>query len=230
MPTHFRHLDTGQDETTEHFFSHQLLQSRIDSGQESNQDFDPLLEEGRSEEWLESNWQDLKNNQLNYEEDVNQYLTLTLADLANPRSLDEINDCLVGIDADVGQRAVETRETRKRYFLYKTNADFLLFHLGLFNAHARQLGDAYFDKGGAYYFSAATNLKGMKGGRSALSDVLEKLSHHFGRYVEILREMRQNADNYLSFHFRLSSVEMESLQRSLTEESRRRNPEPPFSD
>jgi len=86
----------------------------------------------------------------------------------------------------------------------------------------KQAGDAYFDKGEAYYFSAASQLKGMKRGRSALSDVLEKLSCRFGLYVAILRLMKQRADNYLSFHFRISQAEMQQLERDLSQEMQKR--------
>lgn len=225
MSMRFQHLNSGEIETTEHFFSQHLLNARVNGDMESNKDFDQIFDEGRSEEWLDGHWTEIKKNHLHYEEDVNQYLTLTLAEWVNPRLLELMNECLVGIHSDVGQKAVEERQLSKRYHLYKINADFLLFQLGLFNPDTQILGDAFFDKGEAYYFSAATQLKGMEGGRSALSDVLEKLSLHFGRYVEILRQMKHQDENYLSFHFQLSHAEMERLNRELTREvQNRKNP------
>jgi len=231
MPQRFLHLDTGEQETTESFFSNLLLRGRIKGGLESNQGLDPLFDEGRSPEWLESHWREIRDNEMRYDEDVNQYLTLTLAELANPRCLQHINACLVDLDSDAGRRALEEEETFKRYYLYKINADFLLFHLGLFCSETHQPRDAYFDKGGAYYYSAASSLKGIKRGRSALSDVLEKLSQCFPRYVEILRVMKRNADNYLSFHFRISAAEIKQLEHALTLAVReRRNPETGFQN
>jgi len=222
MPVHFKHLDSGKIDTTESFFSDQFLRSRINSGVESNEDYDPILAEGRNDEWCDQHWKDVKANELKYDEDVNQYITLTLADLANPKSLAFANQYTVGIDDDVGQIAVTLPEQIKTYFLYKINADFLLLSLGLFRPDTNILGEAYFDKGESYYFSAASNLKAVRGGRSGMSDVLEKLAGGFGKYVEILRYMKNSADNFLSFNFKFSKAEMKSLEAALSKAARER--------
>lgn len=222
MPVHFKHLDSGKIDTTESFFSDQFLRSRINSGVESNEDYDPILAEGRNDEWCDQHWKDVKANELKYDEDVNQYITLTLADLANPKSLAFANQYTVGIDDDVGQIAVTLPEQIKTYFLYKINADFLLLSLGLFRPDTNILGEAYFDKGESYYFSAASNLKAVRGGRSGMSDVLEKLAGGFGKYVEILRYMKNSADNFLSFNFKFSKTEMKSLEAALSKAARER--------
>lgn len=215
MPVHFKHLDSGKIDTTESFFSNQFLRGRIDSGKESNEGYDLIFEEGRNEEWCDKHWKEIKANEMKYDEDVNQYISLTLADLANPKSLAFANQYTVGIDADVGQIAVSLPEQIKTYFLYKINADFLLLNLGLFRSDTNILGEAYFDKGESYYFSAASNLKAARGGRSGMSDVLEKLSGGFGKYVEILRTMKNSADNYLSFNFKFSQAEIQDLEATL---------------
>jgi hypothetical protein len=221
MPVHFKHLDTGKTDTTESFFSNQFLRARIDSGKESNEGYDLIFEEGRNEEWCEQHWKEIKANEMKYDEDVNQYISLTLADIANPSSLAFANQYTVGIDDDVGQIAVSLRETIKTYFLYKINADFLLLNLGLFRPDTNILGEAYFDKGESYYFAAASNLKAVRGGRSGMSDVLEKLSGGFGKYVEILRTMKNSADNFLSFNFKFSKDEMQSLEATLSQAARK---------
>jgi hypothetical protein len=215
MPVHFKHLDSGKIDTTESFFSNQFLRGRIDSGKESNEGYDLIFEEGRNEEWCDKHWKEIKANEMKYDEDVNQYISLTLAELANPKSLAFANQYTVGIDADVGQIAVSLREQIKTYFLYKINADFLLLNLGLFRSDTNILGEAYFDKGESYYFSAASNLKAARGGRSGMSDVLEKLSGGFGKYVEILRTMKNSADNYLSFNFKFSQAEIQDLEATI---------------
>jgi len=222
MPIKFQHLDSGKADTTESFFSNQFLQARINGGNESNQGFDPIFDEGRDEEWREKNWKEIKKNEFKYDEDVNQYITLTLADLVNPRTLDLIHKYTVGIDSDAGQIAVNLEERFKKYFLYKINADFLLLNLGLFNPDTNVLGNAYFDKGETYYFCAASSLKGAHGGRSGMSDVLEKLALGFGRYVEILRHMKNSADNFLSFHFKIDPKEMRRIEETLSVEVRKR--------
>jgi len=222
MPVPFKHLDTGKIDTTESFFSDQFLKSRINSGQESNRGFDPIFDEGREEAWRDRNWKEVKANELKYDEDVNHYITLTLADLVNPKSLAFAHQYTVSINADVGQIAASLEEKFKKYFLYKINADFLLFNLGLFNPDTNILGETYFDKGESYYFCAASSLKEVKGGRSGMSDVLEKLAGGFGKYVEILRNMKNSADNFLSFNYKFSKREMENLEETLSLEMRKR--------
>ncbi len=159
---------------------------------------------------------------MKYDEDVNHYITLTLADLVNPRSLELIHKYTVGLDADAGQIAVNLEETAKKYFLYKINADFLLLSLGLFHPDTNILGNAYLDKGESYYYCAASSLKAAHGGRSGMSDVLEKLSIGFGNYVEILRHMKNSADNFLSFHFKIAPQDMQKMQETLSLEIQKR--------
>ena len=222
MTAKFTHMDTSKVETTESFFSNRYLNARIESGRPSNEGFDPILEEERDSEWMETHWKETKANQLKYDEDVNQYITLTLCDLANPKSLALTNKYVVGMESDAGQIAVQTEESSKKFIVYRVNADYLLLNLGLFHSDSNILGDAYIDKGGSYYFSAASSLKEIFGGRSAMSDTMEKLSNQFGKYVEILRTMKNSDDNYLSFHFKFSKPEMEMLERSLTVETQNR--------
>lgn len=224
----FTHLDTKNVETTESFFFDQFLGARIDSGNESNEGYDLILELERDADWLDQNWSTVKQNDLKYDEDVNQYITLTMAELANPQSLSLINKYLVSLKSDIGQEAVSFDDRAKKYLAYKVNADFLLLNLGLFNSGSNLLGDAYFDKGKTYYYSAATSLKAIKGGRSGLSDVMEKLSERFGKYVEILRAMKNRNENYFSFHVRIPDAELKQFERELSLEAAKRQ-DPPSS-
>jgi hypothetical protein len=219
----FTHLDTKNVETTESYFFDQYLGTRIDSGNESNEGYDLILELGRDDDWLDQNWSAVKQNDLKYDEDVNQYITLTLADLANPQTLPLINKYLVSLESDIGREAVSFDDCAKKYLAYKVNADFLLLNLGLLNPDSNQLGDAYFDKGETYYYSAATSLKAIKGGRSGLSDVMEKLSERFGKYVEILRAMKNRHENYFSFHVRIPDAELKRFEHELSVEAAKRH-------
>ncbi|MDH5762584.1 MAG: hypothetical protein OEZ51_06370 [Nitrospinota bacterium] len=224
----FTHLDTKEIETTESYFFNQFLGARIQSGNESNEGFDLIMELGRDEQWLDQNWTEVKKNDLKYDEDVNQYIILTLAELANPQTLSLINKYLVNIRSDIGQEAVGFEDRAKTYLAYKVNADFLLLNLGLFNSDSNLLGDAYIDKGETYYYSAASSLKAIKGGRSGLSDVMEKLSDRFGKYVEILRAMKNRHENYFSFHVRIPDAEIQRFEKELAEETAKRQ-KPPTS-
>jgi hypothetical protein len=218
MAEHFIHLDTRDIETTESFFSNRFINARIDSGLQSNEGYDEILEEQRDPDWHEAHWKEVKANQLKYDEDVNQYITLTLSDLAKPQSVDLMNRYVVNVKSDAGQVAFQTQEQSKKFIVYRVNADYLLLTLGLFRSDLKVCEDAYIDKGREYYFSAANNLKGVFQGRSAMSDVMEKLSNGFGKYVKILQTMREADDNYMSFHFKFSQPEIETLEQSLTAE------------
>lgn len=217
MPIEFIHIDSEETETTESFFSNQLIKARIKSENPSNKDYDPVFDENRSEEWDETHWREVKQNNLNYDEDVNQYIALTLAEMATPKSLSLTNQYLVGIKSDVGQIAINLDQKSQKYNLYRVNADYLLFHLGLFSRESNILGDAYFDKGESYYYYAASSLKAAHGRQSGLSDVLEKLSHKFGKYVEVLRCMKNQSENFFSFHFNFSNDEIQNFQEQLTD-------------
>ncbi len=216
MPVHFTFIESMETDTTESFFSERFLRARIDDNKPSSKKYDPILEEGRSETWIQSHEKEIKQNDLEYEEDVNQYITLMLAEMVNPKTTGLTNQYLVGTDSDAGQIAIDLKFESQKYQVFRTNADFLLFHLGLFSPKSNILGGKYFDKGGWYYRSAACSLKHARGGRSGLSDVLEKLSLKFGKYVEILRYMKNRSSNYFSFHFKFSEEEIARFQKQLT--------------
>jgi len=218
MVEKFTHLDTGDIETTESFFSNRFLKARIESEHPSNEGLDLILEKNRSAEWQEKHWKQAKDNQLKYDEDVNQYITLTLSDLVKGRSQTLINKYIVSMDADAGQTVVEASERSKKFTVYRINADYFLLNLGLLRSDTNILGDAYLDKGGFYYSSAASSLKEVLGGRSTLSDTMEKLSRQFVKYVRILRHMKNSDSNFFSFNFKLSKLEIKKLERTLTEE------------
>ena len=218
MPVQFSYLDSMETDTTESFFSDQFLRARINDNKPSNVKYDPIFEEGRNESWLQSHESEIKQNNLEYEEDVNQYISLMLAEMVNPKSTVLAQQYLVGTNSDAGQIAIDLKLQSQKYKVFRINADFLLFHLGLFSSETNILGDKYFDKGGSYYNSAACSLRNARGGRSGLSDVLEKLSLKFGKYVEILRYMKNQSSNYFSFHFKFSEKEIIQFQEQLSGE------------
>ena len=146
----FTHLDNGSIESTESFFSNRFLKARIESGHPSNEGLDLLFEENRNSQWREKNWKKAKDNQLKYDEDVNQYITLMLSDLVKGRSQTLVNKYIVSMDADVGQTVMETNERSRKFIAYRINADYFLLNLGLLRSDTNILGDTYVDKGEFY--------------------------------------------------------------------------------
>jgi hypothetical protein len=218
MPVQFSYLESMETETTESFFSDQFLRARINDNKPSNVKYDPIFEEGRNDSWLQSHESEIKQNNLEYEEDVNQYISLMLAEMVNPKSTVLETQYLVGTNSDAGQIAIDLKLQSQKYKVFRINADFLLLYLGLFSSETNILGDKYFDKGGSYYNAAACSLRNARGGRSGLSDVLDKLSLKFGKYVEILRYMKNQSSNYFSFHFKFSEKEIIQFQEQLSGE------------
>ena len=221
MPVQFSYLESMETDTTESFFSDPFLRARINDNKPSNVKYDPIFEEGRNESWLQSHESEIKQNNLEYEEDVNQYISLMLAEMVNPKSTVLAKQYLVGTNSDAGQIAIDLKLQSQKYKVFRINADFLLLHLGLFSSETNILGDKYFDKGGSYYNAAACSLRNARGGRSGLSDVLDKLSLKFGKYVEILRYMKNQSSNYFSFHFKFSEKEIIQFQEQLSRELKR---------
>ena len=221
MPINFIYTDSLETDTTESYFSNHFLNARIDNNQPSNAEYDPILEDQRELEWKEAHWNEIKNNDLNYEEDINQYITISLSELVNPKFTTN-SSYLVNTSSDAGKIAINLDNASDIYQVFRVNADFLLFYLGLFSQNSNILGDAYFDKGGSYYNSAACSLKRARGGRSGLSDVLEKLALKFGKYVEILRYMKNRSSSFFSFHFQYKSEEINAFQKQLSVECQKR--------
>ena len=218
MSVQFKYMDSLETDTTESFFSDHFLRARISDNKPSNIDYDPIFEEGRNDTWLQSHEKEIKQNNLEYEEDVNQYISLMLAEMVNPKSTVLAKQYLVGTNSDAGQIAIDLKLQSQKYQVFRINADFLLFPLGLFSSETNILGDKYFDKGGSYHRAGACRLRNARGGRAGLSDVLEKLSLKFGKYVEILRHMKNQSSNYFSFHFKFSEKEIARFQEQLSEE------------
>ena len=109
MQIYFTLIENRETETTESFFSDHFLRARIDNNKPSNKEYDPIFEEGRSKTWIQSHKKEIKQNDLEYEEDVNQYITLMLAEMVNPKTAGLTKQYLVGTDSDAGQIAIDLK-------------------------------------------------------------------------------------------------------------------------
>ena len=84
-----------------------LLYSRMETGLVSNKDY--------------------------YDEDVNVYIAHLLNSFIHPEFLERARPFLSRYDTEVFKRLSASRDARLKYTLYKTNADFLLVSLGIFD-------------------------------------------------------------------------------------------------
>src|SRR5882672_984527 len=129
--------DTSRElQPTYYFMVNCLLYSRMETGLVSNQDF--------------------------YDEDVNVYLAHLLHSFVNPEYVEQSRRFLSKYDTDVFRRLSQSSDARLKYLIYKTNADFLLVSIGIFDNPAaatspRRLQpaeEAYIGRGKTYYHFA----------------------------------------------------------------------------
>ena len=187
---------------TYYFMINCLLYSRMETGLVSNQDF--------------------------YDEDVNVYLAHLLHSFINPEYVEQSKKYLSKYDADVFKRLANSTDARLKYAIYKTNADFLLVSIGIFDnpvaptaqparAKATPAEEAYIGRGKTYYHFAYTYSQQIHRRNQGVSEVLEKLSVGFDKYIKILSHMR---GEYLDLVQRFSEGEVYHLERAVDESAR----------
>ena len=167
----------------------------------------------------------LVSNQDCYDEDVNVYLAHLLHSFINPEYVEQSRKFLSKYDSDVFRRLSSAADARLKYQIYKTNADFLLVSIGIFDnpgavTSPRKLQpaeEAYVGRGKTYYHFAYSYSQQTHRRNQGVSEVLEKLSVGFEKYIRILSHMR---GEYLDLVKRLSSGEVYHLERSVNEHSR----------
>jgi len=179
------------------FMMNCLMYSRLESGNPSNTDF--------------------------YDEDVNVYLAHLLTSFMNPEYHERSRKYISGYDTHLFEKVKDSDDARLKYTIYKTNADFLLISIGIFrNPEGSPVGtrdsifrnseEAHMGRAKAYYQFAYSYSQSMFRKATAVTEVLEKLSRGFERYVEILSHMRGEYFNILD---KLSSGDVYHLERSI---------------
>jgi len=187
-----------------------LLYSRMETGLTSNQDF--------------------------YDEDVNVYIAHLLNSFIHPDFLERAQPYLSKYDSEVFERLSTSKDARLKYMLYKTNADFLLISLGIFDdadislaegvpngsdraerLHFKPSEEARIGRGRTYYQFAYSYSQQIHGKNRAMTEVLEKLSLGFDKYLRILAHMR---GEYMDLLSRLSRGEVYHLERVVNESQR----------
>jgi len=193
-------IDPGQRgglEPTFFFMMNCLMYSRLETGKPSNNDF--------------------------YDEDVNVYLASLLSSFMNPAYHERARKYLSRYDTNLFHKVQDSNDARLKYTIYKTNADFLLISIGIFrnpdqtrpgarNSLLKDNEEVYMGRAKAYYQFAYSYSQSMFRHSTAVSEVLEKLSRGFEKYVQILSHMRGEYFNILD---RLGSGEVYHLERSV---------------
>jgi hypothetical protein len=170
----------------------------------------------------------IPSNEDGFDEDVNVYIANLLESFMDPGYVDKCRRFLSKYDTEIFARLSASKDARLKYTIYKTNADFLLISIGIFDnpragvtpsrpAKMDPSEEAYMGRGKTYYQFAYSYSQVLHGKDSAISDVLEKLSTGFDKYIQILTYMR---GEYLDLVRRLSSGEVYHLERIVNEEKR----------
>jgi len=192
-----------------YFMMRSLLHSRIDTGLSTNQGVE--------------------------DEDVNVYLAHLLQSFGDPEYLQEAQPYLHRYDHEVFDRLGRSTDSRLKYKIYKTNADFLLISVGVFDNSSQTLlnratgasrdhrmfdptEEATLSRGRTYYQFAYSYSQLVNRRNPGISEVLQKLAGGFDRYIRILAHLR---GEYLDLVHELSRGEIYHLERSVNKEQER---------
>ena len=169
------------------------------------------------------------------DEDVNVYLAHLLNSFSDPEYVENSKQYLHRYDHEVFKRLHRSTDARLKYVIYKTNADFLLVSIGVFDSPNQWLSaqvsdsrpgrkfyepteEASIGRGKTYYHFAYSYSQQVNRRHPAVTDVLEKLSVGFDRYLKVLSHMR---GEYLDLVKELSKGEIYHLERTINKEKER---------
>lgn len=171
---------------------------------------------------------DLEDTDCRFGEEVNVYLANLLTAFTKPGYIEHLRPYLSEHDIEVFRRLEHSNDARLKYTIYKANADFLLFSIGVFDSageKALPLGPEFrhghqgqMGKGQTYYHFAFSYSKRVPGLGGTVAEVLEELSKGFEKYVTILTYLR---GEYFDIVKRLSEGEIYHLMRSVKASGRR---------
>jgi hypothetical protein len=162
-----------------------------------------------------------------FDEDVNVYLASLLTSHVFGTAAGPTAGMIISFDIPLFEAASNEIDPRKRFNIYRANADHLLLRLGVFNnpegrrpgsaKHMALTRDAWIGRCKAYYRLAWACAAETFRRPTAIGDIMEKLSDGLERYIGVLCMMRSSALNMIP---RISSGEMYHLERGVLEKDR----------
>jgi len=164
-----------------------------------------------------------------FDEDVNVYLAGLLTSHIYGSSAASTSGTIMRYDIPLFEAISGEEDPRKRFTIYRANADDLLLRLGVFdNPDGRRPGSAsritltretWIGRGASYYRLAWASAAETFRHPTAIGDVMGKLSTGFERYVGILSSMRSSCLNMIPH---ISDGEMFHLEREVIDEDRKK--------
>lgn len=157
-----------------------------------------------------------------YDEDVNVYLAHLLTTFIYPENHEWMFKYIVPYDTGLFEEISGFSRPHTKYLAYRSNADMLLFSIGIFSnptrrrphsvPHMSMSEDAFIGRGKAYYRLAQSySLKTFRKS-TAISEILGKLSLGFEKYIAILSLMK---GEYLNFYRKMTNGELYHLFRCI---------------
>ncbi|MFH1314377.1 MAG: hypothetical protein ABIJ00_14260 [Candidatus Eisenbacteria bacterium] len=164
----------------------------------------------------------LESDDNQFEQEINVYLANLLTAFANPSYIERLRPYLSEHDIEVFRRLEGSTDARLKYTVYKANADFLLFSIGVFDSAGEELlplgpefrhgHQGQMGKAQSYYHFAFSYSKRLPAVGDTVAEVLEQLSKGFEKYVTILTYLR---GEYFDIVKRISDGEIYHLNRSV---------------
>jgi len=168
---------------------------------------------------LDSNF---PTNEYFYDEDVNIYIANLLTSISNSEYHKRLIKYVTPYDQTLNELINNISDPREKYVAYKSNADFLLISLGIFDNPKRMKPNSmphmslspktYIGRGKIYYELAQSYLYKTSGRKSAISDVLGKLAQRFEDYARVLSVLK---GKYFNFYKQITPGEMYHLEQSV---------------
>lgn len=164
-----------------------------------------------------------------YDEDVNVYLAGLLTSHIFSGNDSAAGSIIVPYDIPLFEAARDEIDPRRRFAIYRSNADDLLLRLGVYDnpagrrpgstPHMAMKRDTWIGRGKSYYRMAWASAAETFRRPTALGDIMEKLSNRFESYAGILSSMRSSCLNMIPH---ISDGEMFHLERSVLSEERKK--------
>ncbi len=184
------------------FFMVRWLLAREEAGMESDHGFVPQIK-------------GLRMNDMAFDEDVNVYISGLLSGATKSAVFHQrLARYVRGTELGVHKLVDDVRDRAFKFMVYRTNADHILLRLGVFDHFRENFTGTFADitRGKRYYAFAAGYLGEINGRRSALQDVIEKMSVRFDDYYEILSTMTRK---YIEFMQQLTASDEAGIYRGV---------------
>jgi len=139
------------------------------------------------------------SNDRGFDEDVNVYLVGLLGRFLSSEYHEEARRFTFQTDQELSEEIARSGDDRFRYQAYRTNADHLLLHIGLFQRvdkarphmpHLERSPREFIGRGETYYDMASSSLRRLRRRSTGTEEAMQKLAMNFAEYTRVLGRLR----------------------------------------